>query len=165
MQLFILDYEPCVSAQMMSDCHIIKMCLETAQILSSVRFNKGFEHNEIIPKPYNTKHPVITAIDNQEKINWLLDYNRAIHSEYVYRFNKHHAYFKLIEFYEHLRDNSIKYYDKSKLNFARDFKDFTTTKTDLIESFREYYKMKKSIIKRWKYTKRSEPEWMKREDV
>lgn len=53
MQLFILDYEPSASVQMMSDCHVIKMCLETAQILSSVRFNKGFEHNEIIPKPYN----------------------------------------------------------------------------------------------------------------
>lgn len=73
MQLFILDFTPSVSVRMMSDCHVIKMCLETAQILSSVRFNKGFEHNCLIPKPYNPKHPVITAIDNQEKINWLLD--------------------------------------------------------------------------------------------
>lgn len=160
MQLFVLDYNPIKSAEMLSDCHLIKMCLETAQILSSVRFNNGMNHLSVLPKPYNPKHPVILAINNSYKLNWLLDYNKALHNEYIYRFNKKHSYFELINIYETLRNKAIKNYNKENLDFARDFKDFSTDKFELIEAFRSYYRFKKSIIKRWKYTKRNEPVWL-----
>lgn len=160
MQLFILDYNPIKSVEMLSDCHIIKMCLETSQILSSIRFNKGLKWISPLPKPYNPNHPVILAINNSDKLNWLLDYNQALHDEFVFRFNKKHCYFDLIKYYENLRDNAILNYKKSNLTFARDFKNFNTNKIDLVESFRDYYKFKKSIIKRWKYTNREEPKWL-----
>ena len=160
MQLYVLDYNTQKSVEMLSNCHVIKMCLETSQILSSVRFNLGVDLNNLMPKPYNPNHPVIKAINNNHKINWLLDYNRCLHNEYIYRFDKKHSYFKLIELYEDMRDNSINELNIDFLDFARDFKDFNTNKTDLVESFREYYKFKKSIIKNWKYTKRKEPIWL-----
>lgn len=160
MQLYVLDYNPQKSVEMLSNCHVIKMCLETAQILSSVRFNLGINRHDIMPKPYNPNHPVIKAINNNHKINWLLDYNRCLHNEYIYRFEKKHSYFKLIELYYDMKDNSINDVNVEFLDFARDFKDFNTNKTDLVESFREYYKFKKSIIKNWKYTKRKEPIWL-----
>jgi hypothetical protein len=161
MQLFILDYEPKISVEMLSDCHVIKMCLETSQILSSVMFNLGIKRELFLPKPYNPRHPVIMAINNEDKINWLLDYNKSLHNEYIYRFNKEHSYYKLINSYEIIRNKSLEKYDIKKLDFARDFKDFACNKSDLVESFREYYKYKKTIIKRWKYTKREEPNWLK----
>lgn len=160
MQLFILDYDPVKSVEYLSDCHVIKMSLETSQILSSVIYNNDMEVGEWLPKPYNPYHPVIKAIDNAEKINWLLDYNQALHNEYYFRFNKRHAYFKIKDFYEILRNDKIFSFDRSKLDFARDFKDFETNENDLVQSFRGYYRFKKSIIKRWKYTNRIEPEWL-----
>ena len=83
------------------------------------------------------------------------------HNEYIYRFNKKHAYFDLIGIYNHLKDLSETDYEIDSLDFARDFKDFNTSKQDLVESFRDYYKFKKSIIKRWKYSKRNEPAWLR----
>jgi hypothetical protein len=158
MQLYVLDYNPQKAVEYLADCHVIKMCLETAQILSYVRFNNGMEYIEGLPKPYNPKHPVIKAINSPEKINWLLDYNKAIHQEYIYRFNKEHAYHKIVDIYEGLRNSCG--YSLEHLDFARDFKDFSTPKKDLVESFKDYYRFKKSIIKRWKYSKRIEPDWM-----
>lgn len=158
MQLFILDREPSVAVQYLSDCHVCKMCLETAQILSSVMFNKGITVDETLPKPYNPKHPVIQAIQSPEQINWVFCYYFSLHHEFYMRFHKPHAY------------NILKYtyadalYDiKRNIScegLARDFKDFCTDKSDIVEAHRDYYRYKKSIIKNWKYTYREEPEWL-----
>ena len=60
MQLFILDYAPRRAAGMLCDVHLRKMCLETAQILSSVLFLQGRELCPEMPRVYNPAHPVIT---------------------------------------------------------------------------------------------------------
>lgn len=162
MQLFVLDRCPVHSAMYLADVHVIKMCLETAQILSSVMVIKGLPLFEGAPKAYNTRHPVIRAIDTQAKINWVLHYNLALHIEFMYRFRKKHKYYGLARTYigtltmmEQLTEN------ESPEGLARDFKDFTTTKEDIVEAHRDYYKLKKSIIRRWKYTNREEPAWLK----
>jgi hypothetical protein len=142
---------------MLSDCHVIKMNLENAQILSSVCYNLGMKLDGI-PKPYNPKHPVIQAINNQSKINWLLEYNIALHNEFYYRFNKRHSYYSLIEKYAILGDGWGYFYNE--LDFARDFKDFVSEYKDLVKSFRSYYRYKKSIIKRCKYSNGTEPDWL-----
>ena len=160
MQLYVLDYEPKKAVEYLADCHVIKMCLETAQILSSVRHNKGMLHISGCPKPYNPKHPVIVAVNSFKKANWLLEYNKAIQDEYFYRFGKKHAYFDLIYVYDDLKNRCIWNNYNENLDFARDFKDFQTNNQDLVGAFRDYYQFKKSIIKRWKYSKRNEPEWL-----
>ena len=159
MQLFILDKNPEVAVKMLADCHIIKMCLETAQILSSVINNMQKENDPNLPKPYNPKHPVIKAINSQCKINYVLKYNKALHNEYIHRFKKQHAYFKLIQIYERILFTPTKI--THDYSFAMDFKNFNTTETDIFNAFKQYYKFKKSIIKRWKYTNAIEPEWLK----
>ena len=158
MQLFILDKNPTLASRYLSDCHVIKMCLETAQILSSVCFNRGISIPKQCPKPYNPKHPVIQAIKTPEQIQWVVSYNYDLHTEFLHRFGKPHAYFW----------NSILYCDllgvqnkKTSCNdLACDFKDFYTEKSDIVKAHRQYYKYKKSIIKNWKYTNRIEPVWL-----
>lgn len=162
MQLFILDRCPVHSAMYLADVHVIKMCLETAQILSSIMAIKGLPLFEGAPKPYNTRHPVIKAIDTQAKLNWVLNHNIALQAEFIYRFHKQHKYFKLFGNYiETLSVLEQVAKQASPEGLARDFKDFTTTKEDIVEAHRDYYKFKKSIIKRWKYTNREEPDWLK----
>lgn len=159
MQLFILDKNPEKAVKMLADCHIIKLCLETAQILSSVIKNHNKQNNQLLPKPYNPNHPVIKAINNQFKINYVLKYNKALHNEFIYRFNKKHAYFSLINIYNKILFNDTDI--KDDFSFAQDFKNFSTDEHDIVNAFKAYYKFKKSIIKRWKYTKTEEPNWLK----
>ena len=52
MQLFILDYDPGLVPGMLCDMHLRKMCLETAQILSSVLLLQGKARRKEMPKPY-----------------------------------------------------------------------------------------------------------------
>ena len=56
MQLFILDRDPEKAAQMLCDSHLRKMCLETAQILSSVLYLQGKSLADGMPNPY---HPIL----------------------------------------------------------------------------------------------------------
>lgn len=160
MQLSILDREPTVAVKYLSDCHVRKMCLETAQILSSVMYLNHYDLLENMPKPYNPKHPVIQAIKTPAQINWVLHYNDALQEEYKYRFGKEHAYYGIRLYYNVMY--SLKPFPpvKSPEGLARDFKDFCTDKSDIVEAHRDYYRYKKSIIKNWKYTLRKEPEWL-----
>ena len=61
MNIFVLDEYPSVAAQMLCDCHLRKMCVETAQILSGVMLRRGMELLDGMPRPQNVKHPVIVA--------------------------------------------------------------------------------------------------------
>ena len=159
MQLFILSRSPLESAMSLSDVHLRKMCLETAQILSSVMCRKEIPLRIDMPCPYHLNHPVITAIRTREQINWVASYNEFLHLEYLIRFGKHHAYCRLAEGYTGiLYDPSC---GCSPEGLARDFKDFQTAEPDLISAHREYYRFKKTIIRNWKFTGTEEPLWLK----
>lgn len=158
MQLFILDKDPGVAVQYLADCHVVKMCLETAQILSALLMIEGHSLLPGLPKPQNLTHPVIRAIDTNNKKLFVALYNYKLQLEYTHRFNKTHAYRYLVPYYREIlcKDNTS--YDCSGL--AAVFKDFTTDKEDLIQAHRDYYRHKKQLINKWKYTKRKEPAWL-----
>ena len=159
MQLFVLDYDPAEATRMLCDVHLRKMCLETAQILSALLIRRGLLRSPGMPKPFNLNHPVITALNTPFKINWLLRYNENLHREFVFRFGKNHAYRNLCGIY------SAKLYCYEKTaedwSFCRNFKEFTSSEPDIVPAYRAYYRFKKSILKRWHYTRRSEPDWLK----
>ena len=98
MNIFVLDKKPHVAVQMLCDCHVRKMCLETAQILSGVMFRKGLKLSDNMPKPQSINHPVIAAVaeDKDDAIAWVLDYNQELQTEFCRRFGKHHLYTDLV---------------------------------------------------------------------
>ena len=161
MQLFILDHDPAQAARMLSDIHLRKMCLETSQILSALITNKGEELLPGMPKICNRNHPVIKALDNTAKINWVLSYNDERHREYFRRFHKHHAYSFLCRAYREKLFSVLAGEYADLWSFARAFKGITIRTKDIVEAYREYYRFKKSIIRNWKYTNAEEPEWLK----
>ena len=125
MQLFILDRNPAAAVRMLADVHVRKMCLETAQILSSVIVNYGGFITDGMPKTYNRNHPVIKALDSPFKINYTVSYNLALHEEFFFRFEKKHKYYALTDIYrEILFDNENNIEDFS---FCRNFKDCEIT--------------------------------------
>ena len=87
--IFLLDYDVTQCAQYHCDKHIVKMPLETTQMLSTVHWryeNKG-------PYlPVHEKHPcTLWAGQTVENYVWLWRLGIALCKEYTYRYEKVHA--------------------------------------------------------------------------
>ena len=145
MQLFILDRNCRQAAEYLADIHLIKMCLETAQILSSVICMRNLVLPPEFPKPYNPHHPVIRAIQTPAQTAWVTTYNTALHREYRFRFDKFHAYYPICGSYcDLLQTNGI---EPECLGLARVFNKFHTGINDIVDAHRAYYRHKMDILK------------------
>ena len=108
MNIFVTDPSPHVSAQVLPDKHIVKMPLETCQMLSIVCSDKwGHSYGELHRldgQPYKTEkgafrnHPC-TVWANQSLINtwWLVAHGIGLCQEYTHRYGKTHSCQKTIE--------------------------------------------------------------------
>ena len=89
MNIFALDDDPVQAARWHSDKHVIKMILETAQILSTVHHAHGH------PKTYKATHPkhpcTIWAGAAAANYRWLVALGMALAAEYTARYGKTHA--------------------------------------------------------------------------
>ena len=103
MNVFVTEHCPYKSAEVLPDKHIVKMPLETCQMLAVVYskwyFNWG---DELLHKkdgsPYNTKkgafrgHPcTVWAAEDISKTAWLLAHGVALCYEYYKRYGKVHS--------------------------------------------------------------------------
>ena len=151
MNIFILDENPKTCAEYHCDKHVVKMILESAQMLSTVsRLNGG----EVGYKPTHKNHPC-TKWAGQSLTNWfwLQKLTEHLNEEYIYRYNK---------------DVNHKSYDVAQTLVVPDIPLLGLTpfaqampseyKADnAITAYRDYYKTEKSAIANW--TKRQPPTW------
>ena len=108
MNIFVTDPSPYLSAQVLPDNHIVKMPLETCQMLSIVcsdKWGHGYGNiHRINGEPYKTEkgafrnHPC-TVWANKSLVNtwWLIAHGIALCQEYTYRYTKVHSCQKTIE--------------------------------------------------------------------
>lgn len=90
MNIFILSSDPVEAAQMQCDKHVVKMVLETAQILSTV---VGGPY-----KPTHIHHPcVIWAGETSANLNWLCEHGMSLCEEYTFRYGRRHKSQDVIE--------------------------------------------------------------------
>lgn len=101
MNIFITDTDPCKAAQSLPDKHVVKMPLETCQMLSLVLsewyWGWGALHKQD-GTPYSTSkgafrnHPC-TRWAAQDTVNtaWLLAHGLALCFEYTERYGKRHS--------------------------------------------------------------------------
>ena len=99
MNIFVTDPDPVISAQCLPDKHIVKMPLETCQMLSIVASDKWGLGLGSLPKldgtPYTTdkgafrNHPC--TIWAQTNFRWLIEHGLALCVEYTHRYNKVHS--------------------------------------------------------------------------
>jgi hypothetical protein len=89
MNIFILSDDPFEAARDQCDRHVVKMALESAQILSTVRHRYG------APAPYkptHANHPcVLWAGECTENYRWLVEHTAHLLAEYTARYGKTHA--------------------------------------------------------------------------
>ena len=89
MNIFVVDVDPSVAARQLCDKHIVKMPLETAQMLCTVSWCFG------IPAPYkatHAKHPcTLWASETWANWDWLVRHGVALCDEYTRRFGRRHG--------------------------------------------------------------------------
>ena len=102
MNIFVTDPSPVKSAQCLPDKHVVKMPLESCQMLSIVASEKWGHGYGTLPKldgtPYKTEkgafrnHPcTIWANESTANAWWLLAHGLAMCVEYTHRYGKTHS--------------------------------------------------------------------------
>ena len=112
MNIFVTDQCPVLSAVALPDKHVVKMPLETCQMVSVI-FSKWYYDWGYIPKkdglPYSTEkgafrnHPCTQwAAKSHENLAWLIRHGFALCNEYRNRYEKDHACMKGLEVAENI---------------------------------------------------------------
>lgn len=87
MNIFRSSDCPIECARVLEDRHVIKMTLETAQILASALALNGVVDSRLY-RPTHKGHPcVVWAAQSQENATWTLAHGRALAQEYTRRFS------------------------------------------------------------------------------
>lgn len=159
MNIFYLDHDIQKAAQAHFDKHIVKMPLETAQILcTACRLNN-------IDAPYKAthkSHPCVEwAAESMENLRWLAKFGQALCEEYTHRYDKIHACEEKV--FDWFRDK------RPDCWFPRD--GWTLPPLAMpnkykighpVEAYRLYYVMEKEDLAEW--TNRDSPDWWSKWD-
>lgn len=161
MNIFAVDESPVIAARSLCDVHVVKMILETAQLLSTaVHVVTGADNKEHgLYKPTHINHPSsIWCRENKSNFEWLIHHGVSLNNEWKYRYNHSHNHKSLDVIL-----NASKFYNffpngnRTPVLRAMDHEFY---RDSVVESYREYYKFKKNTLKLFRYTKREEPEWL-----
>lgn len=164
MNIFVLDLDVKKCAEYHCDKHVVKMILETAQLLCGVHHivNQGTTdrlYNDQIPYKLSHKnHPcAIWARESLTNYLYLCELGLELCKEYTYRYGKRHKSQDVIEW---CVTNKANICDKGFTEPPKAMPDEYKVKS-VVESYRNYYMGAKSGFAVWK--KRDVPEWFKTE--
>ena len=106
MNIFVTDPCPIQSARNLPDKHIVKMPLETCQMLSIIYSDWYYGVGKLYKSdgvPYRTSHGAFRnhpctqwAAANQYNLSWLIVHGIALCNEYTARYDKVHTCFDVI---------------------------------------------------------------------
>lgn len=152
MNIFLLDKDPKLAAQYHCDKHVVKMVLETAQLLCSIH-----EQGEAPYRRTHYNHPCAKWVrECENNYTWAVCFGLELCREYTHRYGKVHKSQAVIEW---CRDNMIampcKHFSYPPQCMPDEYKADCT-----VDAYRAYYRLKAESIKPFKYTSRDEPEWL-----
>lgn len=152
MNIFVLDFDPLVAAKMHNNKHVVKMILESAQLLCIAHTFTGND------PPYKIKafknHPC--SIWVRQSINnyrWLCVLAKALCKEYTFRYGKIHKTESVIDW---LTINEPKLADLPMTPFAQAMPE-EYRNNNAVVAYRRYYIEGKNHLAQWK--KRERPKW------
>jgi len=100
MNIFVTDIDPVKSAQALDDKRVIKMVLESAQMLCTALHLNGASHLAKYKKTHQNHPSNVWVRETRSNYEWLLNHFKALCDEYTLRCNKVHATY-------HLYDNLV----------------------------------------------------------
>jgi len=182
MNIFILDEDPEKAAEYHCDKHVVKMILESAQMLSTAHWVKHLElnnksvkdfkkvrdaknwlaNNVLIHKapPYKLthyNHPCsVWARKNDKNYLWLTSLLEYLCKEYTKRYKKIHKTAQYINWFKNNLPPNIEISDEIS-EFAVCMDDEYKVTNNIVYSYRNYYVKAKSKIAKWRYSET--PDW------
>ena len=142
MNIFVLDENPAIAATYACDKHVVKMILESAQMLCSVHpegtapYKRGF---------YN--HPCTRWVrESSDNYEWLIQHAYALCDEYSVRYGKIHKSEEVIEWCD---TNRPELPEIGMTPFAQAMPE-EYKNDDAVEAYRAYYLGEKTAFAEWK---------------
>ena len=153
MNIFILDRDVTMCARYHCDQHVVKMILESVQLLCTALNKKGFD------TPYrstHTNHPCVLWVEESyANFRWLRALTLALNDEYRWRFDKL-ADHKSVSVLPKISD--YRYDDLGLTEFAQAMPHEYRVPGQPVTAYRQFYRGEKMRFARW--TRRSKPDWL-----
>nr|WP_237729054.1 pyrimidine dimer DNA glycosylase/endonuclease V [Vibrio fluvialis] len=153
-----MDDDIKLCAQYHCDQHVVKMILESVQLLCTALNKKGFE------TPYKSthvKHPCVLWVEESyDNFLWLTELVRELNTEYKFRYDKSvdHKSMAVLELIQQHTYPSI-----GLTEFAQAMPDEYKIRGDAVSAYRRFYLAEKMVFARW--TKRELPAWLTAQTV
>ena len=153
MNIFVLDKNIKRCAQYHCDQHVVKMILESVQLLCTTLNKKGFT------TPYKSthiNHPCVLWLEQSyDNFIWLEKLTQALNQEYKYRYYKdvdHKSMLVLAQIDNH------KYSANGLTPFPQAMPDEYKVEGDAASAYRRFYIADKLTFAKW--TRRKPPKWL-----
>ena len=141
MNIFYLHDCPMVSAKAMTNKHVVKMILETAQLLSTAHHvldDTISPFRDILYKKTHQNHPsAIWVRESHENYEWTYEHFVALCDEYTKRYGKIHATEKKLKDKLYHLPLNIPLKKRTPIKLAITNKDYHLSNP--IDSYRTYY--------------------------
>jgi hypothetical protein len=167
MNIFVLDNNPRVAAQMMCDKHVVKMIVESCQLMSTAHHVLDGQHITRTAKngrKFGTyehdrpgfrflrctmiNHPcTVWTRSSKQAYYWLWEHTHELLKVYQSRYNKIHTYNDMVQY--SLVHTPTKISDCSMPAFAQAMPD-QYKNADAVQAYRQYYIHEKSRFAKWK---------------
>lgn len=146
MNIFVLDEDPVIAARYLCDKHVVKMIVESFQLLSTVQRKCG-NANEKLYKSTHEKHPcVIWLLKSKANYRWLVRHVDAMHIEYKNRYEKFHSSYT--QLWTLVNQPPLCLPDIGLTEFVLAMPDKYKS-LNVVESYRKYYICEKLKFARW----------------
>jgi len=177
MNIFYISDDPIQAAEWMVDKHVVKMIVESAQLLSTAhRLLDGMEtigtsasgRSKKMWELFDAREPVVyqaTHINHPsavwcrssiENYVWLVEHFFALMNEYTFRYGKKHKCQGELSYMLQSPPKNLKEYDWTEMPCA--MADEYIISDDPVVNYQNYYKIGKANLHSWK--NRNRPEWI-----
>jgi len=182
MNIFYVDHDPVKAAEALVDKHVVKMILESAQLLSTahrvidgeevtgvkvnietgkVRKTKAWilsdSRDNVLYSATHINHPsAVWCRTSIENYSWLVEHFFALMNEYMHRYKKIHSCNGEISYMLQSPPLGLKAWEWTEMPscMAEEYK----ISNDSCTNYRNYYRIGKSKLHKW--TNREAPEWI-----
>jgi hypothetical protein len=175
--IFYVEEDPMDAAQALVDKHVVKMILESAQLLSTAhRVLDGQEiegksatgrkarrwilpdaRDDVMYAATHINHPsAVWCRGSVRNYDWLVDHFYALMREYTHRYGKTHKCYGELSYMLQSPPHNLKAWDWTEMPscMAEEY----IISEDPIINYRNYYRKGKKNLHKW--TNRIQPEWL-----
>jgi len=154
--IFFLHIHPSLAARYQCDKHVVKMILESAQLLSTCHHVYGTA-TPLMYKATHINHPSARWVrESKTNYRWLIQHFDALCQEYTYRYGKTHKSQSLLSC---LSDNPESQPEHGLTKPPLAMPDQYKNDASVVASYRRYYALGKADL--LTYTRRPQPAWIK----